>query len=68
MAHILAYSNSSATGWLGMGGEWDYVYAPHAYVEGSGMEQQMPGDPTRSPALLEQLCVVMGTIVSAEQH
>ena len=64
-------SCGSATGWLGMGGEWDYVYAPHAYVEGSGIVQQMPGNPIemkRNPALLDELCLVTTPIVTAHRH
>jgi hypothetical protein len=53
-------SCSSTTGWLGMGGLWDYVYAPHAYVEGSGLAQMFPGSPLHPD---EDTCVVTENIV-----
>ena len=38
-------SCSKTTGWLGMGGLWEYVYAPDAYVEGTGIVQMRPRNP-----------------------
>jgi len=48
-------SCSKTTGWLGMGGLWNYVYSPLAYVEASGLTQLVPESPLNPH---EETCIV----------
>jgi hypothetical protein len=51
-----------ATGWQGMGREWEYVYSKLAWVRAKGLAQQIPVNPLDSrPRPIWWHCVIMTT-------